>query len=47
MVEDGHSLAEQAVYEVLWKTSTPMSWLDATPTGRSVSDIIVWLKLPG
>jgi hypothetical protein len=25
MVEDGHSLAEQAVYEVLWKASSPIS----------------------
>jgi hypothetical protein len=25
MVEDGHSLAEQAVYEVLWKASSPVS----------------------
>jgi hypothetical protein len=24
MVEDGHSLAEQAVYEVLWKASSPV-----------------------
>ena len=25
LVEDGHSLAEQAVYEVLWKASCPVS----------------------
>lgn len=25
MVEDGHSLAEQAVYEVLWEASSPVS----------------------
>lgn len=28
MVEDGHSLAEQAVYEVLWQAASPLSDLE-------------------
>jgi hypothetical protein len=35
MAEDGHSLAEQAVYEVLWQTASPVSDLaDADRTLR-------------
>ena len=35
MAEDGHSLAEQAVYEVLWQTASPVSDLaDADRTIR-------------
>jgi hypothetical protein len=35
MVEDGHSLAEQAVYEVLWQAATPVCDLaDADRTIR-------------
>src|SRR5215831_6827720 len=33
-VEDGHSLAEQAVYEALWKAAAPLS--DLTDSDRSI-----------
>ena len=34
MAEDGHSLAEQAVYEVLWQAASPVS--DLADAGRAI-----------